>query len=221
VEKEWTNTSNKFIFRILLLFSKFMAVSRNNPLTHGASGMIGGTVVFRTWNGKTFMYNRPKKPSKQSQQQKENRLKFKMATQYAKNMMKDPAKKAEYQKIAKREQLPNAYTAAITEYMRRPEIKEIDLTGYSGKEHEEIKVETRKKGFEVAAVEVVISNSKGQVVEQGSAVLNKTGKWIYTSSKRVNGEESLQILVRARERTGNYVDKRVSKSLTEGDVGIK
>jgi hypothetical protein len=94
-----------------------MAVSKNNPITHGASGMIGGTVVFRTWNGKTFMYNRPRKPTKQSEIQKENRLKFKMAASYAKRMMNDPVKKEEYKQLAQKMNLPNAYTAAITEYM--------------------------------------------------------------------------------------------------------
>jgi hypothetical protein len=186
-----------------------MAVSKNNPLVHGASGMIGGTVVFRTWNGKTYMYNRPKKPTKQSVQQKENRLRFKMATMFAKSMMKDPQKKAEYQEIAKKQKLPNAYTAAITEYMRKPEIKEVDLKAYSGKENEEIKVEARKKGFDIEVVEVIVANEKGQVVEQGKALKVGHSEWLYKTT-RTTDSRMLQIIVRARERTGNYIDQKLT-----------
>jgi hypothetical protein len=186
-----------------------MAVSKNNPLTHGASGMIGDTVVFRTWNGKTFMYNRPKKPTRQSEAQKENRLKFKMATAFAKRMMKDLSKKEEYVKIAREMKLPNAYTAAITEYMRKPEISRVDTSAYSGMEEQEIKVVARKEGFEVEVVEVIIINSKGEVVEQGKAVKKESEEWIFKSTRTIENPESFSILVRARERTGNYIDRKL------------
>jgi hypothetical protein len=186
-----------------------MAVSKNNPIVHGASGMIGGTIVFRTWNGKTYMYNRPKKPIKQSVQQKENRLRFKMATMFAKSMMKDAKKKAEYQEIAKKQNLPNAYTAAITEYMRRPEIKEVDLKAYTGKENEEIKVEARKKGFDIELVEIIVANEKGHVVEQGKAIKVGPGEWLYKTIRTTNAN-AFQIIVRARERTGNYIDQKLT-----------
>ena len=74
-----------------------MARSKNNVLTKGLSGMIGKQIVFRSWNGKTFISVAPKKPKKQSAVQKENRSKFKRAAIYAKNMMKDPAKKGRVQ----------------------------------------------------------------------------------------------------------------------------
>jgi hypothetical protein len=190
-----------------------MAVSKNNPLTHGASGMIGNTMVFRSWNGKTYIYNRPKKPTKQSAQQKENRQKFKMATLFAKAMMKDPAKKSEYQTIAKKQKLPNAYTAAITEYMRKPEIRNVDTNAYSGKENQEIKIQARKKGFEVEVVEVIIVNENGEVVEQGKALKTNTGEWSFNTTKKVIDSKTVTIRVRARERTGNYVDKKLSLDL--------
>jgi hypothetical protein len=191
-----------------------MAVSKNNPITHGASGMIGGTVVFRTWNGKTFMYNRPRKPTKQSEIQKENRLKFKMAASYAKRMMNDPVKKEEYKQLAQKMNLPNAYTAAITEYMRNPEIREVNLEGYSGKEREEIKVKATKKGFEIEVVEVIISDEKGNVVEQGKAIKAADDDWSYKTVRTVDGTATLKILVRARSRAGNYMDKKVLKQLS-------
>src|SRR5690349_16980975 len=99
-----------------------MARTDNNIFTQGISGMIAGQMVFKTWNGKTYVCKSPKKPSKQSPLQKEGRTKFRRATAFAKKMMSDPIKKAQYKEIANELQLPNAYTAAVTEYMRKAEI---------------------------------------------------------------------------------------------------
>jgi hypothetical protein len=186
-----------------------MAISKNNVLTRGASGMIGGNIVFRSWNGKTYISSSPSKPKKQSAVQKENRLKFKMATNFAKHMLKDPVKKEEYRKLAKKMKLPNAYTAAITEYMRKPEIREVELGAYSGKENQDININAKKKGFEIEVVEVIISDEKGNVIEQGKAFKGEITDWTYKTTKTAAQYESLQILIRARERTGNYVDKKV------------
>jgi hypothetical protein len=186
-----------------------MAISRDNNFTRGLSGSVGGGMVFRTWNGRTYISTSPSKPKKQSPIQKENRLKFKMATHFAKKMMNDPAKKEEYKKLAKKMKLPNAYTAAITEYMRKPEIREVELSAYSGRENQEIGVDVRKKGFEIEVVEVIISDEKGNLVEQGKAVRGRIMNWTYTTTKTVENYETLQIIIRAKERTGNFVDKKV------------
>jgi hypothetical protein len=188
-----------------------MARSINNILTKGLSGMVGKQLVFRSWNGKTFISVAPKKPKKQSPQQKENRSKFKMATVFAKKMMKDPAKKAEYKEVAKRLKLPNAYTAAITEYMRKPEIKELDTTNYSGKAGEEIKISVRKKDFEVQEVEVMMIDLNGEFIEDGKAT-KSMGDWVYRTSAEVKGRESVQFIIKAKERTGNSVNQSFFKS---------
>jgi hypothetical protein len=186
-----------------------MARSINNNLTRGLSGMVGGQMVFRTWNGKTYLSNAPSKPKKQSKRQKENRMKFKEATAFAKSMMLDPAKKAEYKAIADKLELPNAYTAAITEYMRKPEIKEVNTSKYSGKEDQEIKVDVRKKSFDVQEVEVVIVDKDGAVIEEGKATKDFGSEWVYRTTAAVEDTKGVQFLIRARERTGNFVEKRV------------
>jgi hypothetical protein len=180
-----------------------MALSRNNVITHGASGMLGGVVVFRTIKGKTYICNRPKKPTRQSVLQKENRTKFRRATAFAKQMMADPSKKAEYWDIAKRLNLPNAYTAAITEYMRKPEIESVDTTEYSGNKGEQIKTVVRKKGFEVELVEVLIMDKNGKTIEKGSASKGPEGDWIYTTSVSIENKKLLELIMKIQERTGN------------------
>jgi hypothetical protein len=185
-----------------------MAKSKNNPLTKGLSGMIGQQIVFRSWNGKTFVSVAPKKHKKQSSIQKENRTKFKRATLFAKSMMNDPAKKAEYKEIAKKLQLPNAYTAAITDYMRNPAIEALDLTNYSGSSEEEIKVTASKKDFELQEVEVVIIDKNGEEVENGSAKKGVAGEWIYKTTNTLEEKEDVRFLIKVKDKTGRVVDKR-------------
>jgi hypothetical protein len=188
-----------------------MARSKNNVLTKGLSGMIGKQIVFRTWNGKTFISVAPKKPKKQSPIQKENRSKFKRATIYAKNMMKDPVKKADYLEIAKKLQLPNAYTAAITDYMRNPQIEAMDFSNYSGKSDEEIKVIVSKKGFEIQEVDVAVIDQNGEVIEEGKAMKLWADEWIYKTRNNVKEKETATFLIRVKERTGNIRKKTFQK----------
>jgi hypothetical protein len=184
-----------------------MARSNNNILTKGLSGMIGKQIVFRTWNGKTFISVAPKKPKKQSPVQKENRSKFKRATIYAKSMMKDPVKKAEYKEIAKKLQLPNAYTAAISDYMRNPKIEALDLANYSGKADEEIKITASKKGFETQEVEVTMVDQNGEVIEEGKAKKGVGTEWSYRTAKNIEEKETVKFLIKVRDRAGNIREK--------------
>src|SRR5688500_15223775 len=108
-----------------------MAVVLMNDLVEGLSGKVG-KIIFRTYRGKTYASSRPRKRRPQSEQQRSNREKFKLATQYAKRMMKDADMKAYYKRIAKQLALPNAYTAAITDYMRKPQISGVDPKKYTG-----------------------------------------------------------------------------------------
>jgi hypothetical protein len=184
-----------------------MARSNNNLLTKGLSGMVGKQIVFRTWNGKTFISVAPKKTKKQSPIQKENRSKFKRATIYAKSMMKDSVKKAEYKEIAKKLQLPNAYTAAITDYMRNPQIEALDLGNYTGKAEEQIKVTASKKGFEIQEVEVILVNQNGEIIEEGKAQKGLGTEWIYKTFKNIEEKETTKFLIRVKDKTGSIRER--------------
>jgi hypothetical protein len=185
-----------------------MAIS-NNPLTHGASGMLGGVLVFRTWNGKTYMYNRPKKPSKQSESQKDNRNRFRMATHYAKSMMADPAKKVEYQEKARQLNLPNAYTAAITEYLRKPEIAEIEITDGPVSKEREVKIIAGKKGFDADPVEVIIQSAEGKEIQKGAAIKERDNNWRYSFIVE-NDKDPIRVIVRTKAKYGLIVEKVIT-----------
>ena len=95
-----------------------MAIIKNNVLVEGLSGMFGRSIIFKQLRGKTVVSMYPSKPIAQSTKQKENRNRFRQASQWTKGILLDPDQKAYYQKRAKKLNLPNAYTAAITDYMR-------------------------------------------------------------------------------------------------------
>lgn len=102
-----------------------MALVTTNPIVNGLSGMLGKTIVFKSLRGKTIVASRPRPAKTQSEQQQQNRNKFRQAATWAKTILRDPQQKSYYQQQAKKLKLPNAYTAAITDYMRKPQLKEI------------------------------------------------------------------------------------------------
>ena len=100
-----------------------------------------------------------------------------MASAYAKQMMKDAARKKEDKKIAKQLKLPNAYTAALTDYMRRAAIETMYLRENS--EEGEIKVMVRKKGFDIQKVELIVADLNGTTLELDEAHKGPAGVWSY------------------------------------------
>lgn len=131
-----------------------MATVRDNILMEGLSGMFGGRIVFKNLRGKTIVTARPAPPARQSEQQRTNRSKFKDASTWAKEILKDATKKEYYQKKAKKLNLPNAYTAAITDYMRTPKV----IRSFQEKEGTNYNV--TKKGFDLKKVEVIFKETK-------------------------------------------------------------
>lgn len=102
-----------------------MAFVDTNPLVNGLSGMLGRTLVFKNYYGKTIVASRPRPPKAQSESQKANRSKFRDASRWARAVLHDAKQKAYYQKKAKQLNLPNAYTAAITDFMRKPVVSKV------------------------------------------------------------------------------------------------
>lgn len=95
-------------------------LAANSPLA-GIRGRIED-VIFRSVNGRTIVSARPSvsraRLKDQSDRQRQTRSKFRNAARCAKIMMMDPVIKERYLRKARELSLPNAYTAALTEYMQ-------------------------------------------------------------------------------------------------------
>ena len=106
-----------------------MASIQSTSVLQGISGKIG-PLIARKYFGRTIVYGQPRKPQKESILQRENRKRFKTASYYAKCELQNPERKAYYAQKAKALNYPNAYTAAITDYMRKGKLDEVDTSGY-------------------------------------------------------------------------------------------
>jgi hypothetical protein len=148
-----------------------MATLRSNPILNGFSGMLGNTVVFRNLRGKTVLSQRPAPPKKQSEQQKANRSKFREATEWAKDILKDPQRKEYYLKKAKKLNLPNAYTAAITDYMRSPLMDKYERNGTTI-------INVSKKDFTLKKVEVKLNRSGAKIKSMHIVFKNGSEDWM-------------------------------------------
>jgi len=120
-------------------------LSGNSPL-QGIRGSIG-ELVFRSFGGKTVVSARPERSrfSEQSERQRRCRARFKDASLHVKKMLCDPAKKELYRKKAKELNLPNAYTAAVKEYMRKTTIESINTIQHTAKAGEDSAIDTSSK----------------------------------------------------------------------------
>ena len=154
-----------------------MATVRTNPILNGLSGMLGKAIVFKNLRGKTIVANRPSPPQKQSEQQKTNRNKFRDASCWARMILLDAARKEYYLKKAKKMKLPNAYTAAITDYMRSPKLAEGSRDG------DTVTYEVSKKGFELKKVEVVVVSAEGETTQTRSVAKDRYNEWTFSLHK--------------------------------------
>ena len=177
-----------------------MATVRTNPIVSGLSGMLGQTIGFKNLRGKTIMANRPSPPQKQSEQQKTNRSKFRDASRWAHLILRDPAKKEYYQKKAKKLKLPNAYTAAITDYMRKPKVMTFDNYNNS------ITCTVSKKNFELKKAELLITMATGDIKETRAVIKDACNEWTFRLSKE---ELRNGVIIRVTDDAGSIFHLRI------------
>ena len=186
----------------------------NNPLLQGLNGAVG-PLLFRNVQGKTVVstyrseLSRSQK-KKQSTLQRLNRDRFRKASCHARAMMLNPEMKAYYWQKAKKLKLPNAYTAAITDFMRKSSIQYINTKRYSGKAGGSISITANKKDFTVAEVSVTLTSGTGEVIEKGTATRASTGEWIYRNVASIAAPEAVTITVEAKGGAGNRTIGRVT-----------
>ncbi len=186
-----------------------MATSKNNVLTHGLSGTVGDLLVFRNKGGKVIVANKPKeRTSEYTEGEKAHQQLFQRATLYGKAVLADPAKKAAYNAAAKDGQ--SAYNVAVADFFHAPDIDTIDISGYTGKVGDSIKI-TVTDNFQVSEVTVSIYNADGTEVEHGAAVQSANpSEWIFTAKLANESVEGDRIEVKAYDLPGNESEMTVN-----------
>src|SRR5258708_15481563 len=174
-----------------------MAILTTNPIVNGFSGMLGKTLVFKTLRGKTILSSKPKPPKTQSAQQRANRSKFRDASCWAKITLLSDPEKSYYQKKAKKMKLPNAYTAAIADYMRSAKVEEI-----SKHDGTVVTYLVYKKDFRLRKVDVSIDGSDGTLPETRTINANALGECII----KLTGEDLNKRLILLVTTDTNKID---------------
>jgi hypothetical protein len=103
----------------------------NNALFHGISGKLV-SIVFRQKKGKTIVACAPRKRAVKTKKQEEHQRQFKLATTFAKTVMAEPVLLECYKGFAKKLKCPSAYSAAVKDFLKKPEIKNICVDRYRG-----------------------------------------------------------------------------------------
>lgn len=182
-----------------------MAESKNNIITHGLSGKVGDLIVFSQRNGKTFVSKAPRKKTKEdTENQKEHKRKFQKATLYAKSVINDPVQKELYAAASDTSKGMSTYNVAVADLLNAPDIETLDLSGYTGKIGDVIKIIVLDD-FAVKAVTVKIENADGSLVEEGSAV-DSGFEWVYTATVNNKDLSGDKITIKATDNPANVTE---------------
>lgn len=181
-----------------------MAHVRENDLTEGFSGKFGPKFVFKQLRGKTIVARRAKPSTKESTLQRDNRERFRKATQYAKAMMLIAERKAYYWKKAKKMKLPNAYTAAIADYMRKPKIEELSATTTNAALS--VKIRAVKKDFGLKMMKVMALDDAGQQIEQQDTIKDFSC-WHYRF--KIPKDRIAKVIVVVQDEAGNVLSREL------------
>ncbi len=187
-----------------------MAKMKLNPVMDTMHGSIGD-LVFRRYGDETVVGRKPDPtvhPPTAGQQAVRER--FKLAAVYGKAAMADPAKRTVYTTAAKAKGVP-VFAMMIADFFNAPAVDEIDLSAYTGKTGETIRVRA-SDDFEVAGVGVAIRDTGGTVLEQGTATATGDGAWTYTTTTNLTPGQNVAIEVTATDRPGHKTTKVQAKS---------
>jgi len=182
-----------------------MAKSEDNVLTQGFSGQVGGLLVFRKVNGKLVVSKSPSKAHREpTEKQKQQQEHFQEAVIYGRTVMVTPELKVMYETSIPEGR--SVYQVALADFLNAPNIKEIDVTKYTGEVNSIIRIRVTDD-FMVNSVSLTISNSDGSIVEQGQAMRLANGvDWVYTATSHNESLTGDKIVVQASDLPGNTTD---------------
>jgi hypothetical protein len=188
-----------------------MAKQKNNIITQGTSGKLGGVVFRNLKGGRSVLAKAPEKRSEKetSEKQIEQQTKFQQAVIYATVATRVDETKDLYADAAKKKPGISAYNVAIADYLNAPKIKAIDLSMYTGLKGSEIRI-VASDDFLVKEVHVEIYDVNGTLLEEGNANNLAGDLWIYTATVDNQATTSAKIIVAASDLPGNITKEDIT-----------
>jgi hypothetical protein len=159
-----------------------MAKFKMNKMVEGATGKVGN-MVFRQVGRTTLFTQAPERGDVvATEAQIAQRLRFKHAINFAKQVLLLPEEKALYEAQATGD-FDNAFNLAVQDYMAAPKIDSVKLTDYSGQINQPLNI-TVFESAKVTAATVTITRADNTVVESGA--LNRlpdSFEWQYMTTQ--------------------------------------
>ena len=191
-----------------------MTEANLNPTVDGYRGSIG-RLVFKRYKGKTIVARKPVRTKEPGPEELARREHFQEAVAYAKSVMADPEARAFYEPIALQRDR-SVYMVALRDYLKKPTIKPLDLSGYMGHVDDVIVIKATDD-IGLARLHVKISSSQGTTLEHGDAVETAVaGKWTYTATKAVALGSDITIEVTGVDHALNPAQLTESVNVGEG-----
>ena len=185
-----------------------MAKVKLNPILEQLRGKVGD-LVFKRFGDEIIISRTPDMEGREwSEAQLAARERFRQASVYGKMVMADPDTKAVYEEAAQRRGQP-MFSLTIADFLNAPSIDEVDVSEYGGAQGDIVRIQAHDD-FEVTQVRVSITDSEGNVLESGDAVVSQ-GFWTYTAPTDVPTGTSVRISVTALDRPGSVVESTEEK----------
>ncbi|WP_276373605.1 hypothetical protein [Chryseolinea sp. H1M3-3] len=181
-----------------------------NALLEGVSGKVGSNLVLRKRGKRTILATNGERTGVLTEKQKVVRERFKNAATYAKSALRNPEIKAVYEAAAKGDEFMTAFTVAVRDYLRPPQIAAILLEGYTGQPGSIIQVRPIDD-FKIVRINVSINAPDGTLLETGDAV-QQDGEMDYQyAAVQANAVlAGTKVTVKAIDRPGNEtIEERV------------
>jgi hypothetical protein len=183
------------------------------PGLRGLSGKMGDWVYsFR--KGKTYVGMVPINTSEPSAAQLAHRERFSDAADYAKFAITEGNPLREIYTLAAKERDIPAFALAVSDYLKLPVVKTLDLSYYNGQVGNIIPIVT-SDDFGVTGVNVVIRDLEANILESGNAseFPQGSGHWNYVSTAAVPSGTTVVVYVTATDRPGGVGTLNVEKTI--------
>jgi hypothetical protein len=170
-----------------------MAIATSS-LHRGFKGATGD-FLFRNYNGKTVVSPRPVyRNETNTEARRRVRDHFREATFYAHSAMERVKERSYYEQKAKQLKLPNAYTAAITDYLRKAKARAITRSSFAARKGDVIYIRISKSVFRINRLTVHVRDEKGSTLaEQILCRVNERNLFRFSLADDLPGFASLAI----------------------------
>ncbi len=169
-------------------------------------GVIGDLVFYRR-KGKPCVRRRPVRTKKFTGPEKKNQGRFAQASKFASAVLDDATHCVRYEQGAKQSGR-SAQNLAVSDFLHAPAIVEIDVTGYTGRGGDRLRMRVEEGVVGAAEVKVVITDRAKSTLESGSAAVDPDGLWwTYLAQKDVPADQAIWITVTAVDQPGNKTTK--------------